>query len=123
MFIPERKDVYLNQMVSLKNRNSKKSTDSCPSSAGDPHEQFGRYSGASLQSLFQEIMGPNLQILILQERFLKYSRTKVAHQNSRDKHPSKNQFLGVSLSFSHNSPFALGLGLGRKTLPFPLSLV
>ena len=61
MFIPEENDVYLNQTVAFEKRDSKKSTDSCPSSTGDPHEQFDRYSGASLQSLLQEITGTDLQ--------------------------------------------------------------
>ena len=98
-------------MVAFEKRDSKKSTDSCPSSAGDPHEQFGRYSVASLQSLLQEIMGPDLQSWNFKNTSWNIQEFKVAHQEPI----SWPLTLGLApLSFPHTQ-------IASKTLSFRVS--
>ena len=71
MFILVGKEVYQNSIGSFELRFREVHSNTCPSSAGDLHEQFGRHLGASLQSLLSKrLREPNLQILDLQEHFL-----------------------------------------------------
>ena len=112
---------------------SEKSIDSCPSSAGDPHEQFGRYPGASLLFFFPREYGIQSTILGSSRTLLEISK-KVAHnfKNSSWKTNTKNQemntftirpslnLLGFLVEFS----LSFSLSKSPQTLnPFRLSRI
>ena len=103
--------MYTKSDGSFKSRESKKPTNSCSSSTGDPHKQFGGYPGASLQSLLQENAGTQSTNLEFSRKLLENSRASGTQiKNKFLDHTQALKFLGFSRTF---------LSLEKST--FPLS--